>query len=585
MQPVKSISIEPFNEMSSSKPHRPPQIPDHLKERIDNIIQLVYEIANGNFEYRLQRSDYNDELDGLTGGINFLGEELKSSMVSKNYLESIYKGVVDILFILRLDFTIEEVNDIVLEKLGSKRGALQGLPLEKLLPPSEKKILKKVKSGLQKESLCRIDELNFLYKGDIHVPHSAAFSYLYDSHNQPTNILLIAKDIGVFKEAKEKAEASSEAKTRFLANMSHEIRTPLNAILGFIDLMFETTPTEEQQSFLRLIKASGEDLSKLINNILDINKIESGKLTLEQIEFQFDEVLKSNLNPYIYLAKEKGIDLVITFDPTIPKVLFGDPSKINQIIRNLVSNAVKFTITGKINVDFKNLSSDSDYTLIQGSVVDTGIGIPNDKLALIFESFTQADDSTSRHYGGTGLGLTITRYLLELMDGTISVESPPASMGRTKGTAFTFTLRLKTGTSQAVEPKVVGSEAKLRFRREYQLMVVDDNELNLKLAKRVLENLGSKVVTATGALQALELINTAQFDLAFVDIHMPEIDGYELARRFRKMHISCPLVALTADAYQDAVMKSLQAGMNTHLKKPFTKEEIYRVVSDFLEKE
>lgn len=512
-----------------------------------------------------------------------LGEELKSSMVSKNYLESIYKGVADILFILKLDFRIEEVNEIVLEKMRCKKGDLENLPIEQLLPEAEKPILEKVKKELNENSICRIDELNFRYPGDLIIPHSAAFSLLFDSHNQPTNILLIAKDITVFKEAREKAEASNEAKTRFLANMSHEIRTPLNAILGFIDLMFETSPTPEQQNFLRLIKASGEDLSKLINNILDINKIEAGKLTLEQIEFQFDEVLKSNLNPYIYLAREKGIDLTINFDPAIPKILIGDPSKINQIVRNLVSNAVKFTIAGKINIDFTCLPCEKDYALVQGRVVDTGIGIPKDKLSLIFESFTQADDSTSRHYGGTGLGLTITRYLLELMGGSITAESPPASLGKTKGTAFTFTMKLKKGVSQTTESKVIVNETNLKFARPYRFLVVDDNELNLKLAKRVLESLGGDVLTVGGAKEALEMVDNRQFDLIFIDIHMPEIDGYELARRLRKLQMTIPLVALTADAYQEAVTKSLQAGMNSHLKKPFTKQEIFTVATTFLE--
>ncbi len=559
-------------------------VPEEFKKRIDDAIQLVYEIANGNFDYKLQRSDHQDELDGLIGGINMLGEELKASMVSKNYLESIYKGVVDVLFILDLDFVIEEVNDIVLEKLGRRKHELIGKPLEKLLLETERGVLKSVKSELTNSYICRIDELNLLYQGNVSVPHSAAFSYLLDSHHNPSNILLIAKDISVFKEAKEKAEASNEAKSRFLANMSHEIRTPLNAILGFIDLMFETNPTAEQQNFLRLIKGSGEDLGKLINNILDINKIEAGKLTLEHIEFHLDEVLKSNLNPYIYLAKEKGIKLSINIDPTLPKVMVGDPSKINQIVRNLVSNAVKFTVSGEIDVDFTQTGSENGYTYLLGRVVDTGIGIPNDKLSMIFESFTQADDSTSRHYGGTGLGLTITKHLLELMDGQITVESPPLSMGKATGTAFTFTMKLETGAVKPPPPKVVVDGLKLRFNKEYQLLVVDDNELNLKLAKRVLENLGAVVTTSTTALEAIKLAESHNFDLAFVDIHMPEIDGYELARRLRKNQFTQPIVALTADAYQEAVEKALQSGMDAHLKKPFTKQEIYSTACEFLEK-
>jgi two-component system, sensor histidine kinase len=559
------------------------EIPDHLKGRIDDIIQLVYEIANGNFEYRLPRYGFNDELDGLVGGINMLGEELKSSMVSKNYLESIYKGVVDVLFILDINFGIEEVNEITLEKFRCEEGDLLKRPLAELLSENEQILLERVRAELGEKNICRINELHFSFNGELSKPHSATFSYLLNSQNQPSNILLIAKDVSVFKEARERAEASNEAKTRFLANMSHEIRTPLSAILGFIDLMFETSPTEEQQNFLRLIKASGEDLSKLINNILDINKIEAGKLTLEQIEFQFEEIMKSNLNPYRYLAREKGIDLSITIDPAIPKVLIGDPQKINQVVRNLVSNAVKFTVAGNINVNFTSLPAKPGYAVIQGDIIDSGIGIPSNKLNVIFDSFTQADDSTSRNYGGSGLGLTICRYLLNSMDGDIKVESPPVSFGFEKGTAFTFTMELKAADSQVVKPREEVQTLKLKFSRQYHILVVDDNDLNLKLAKRVLENLGAKVLVADGGQSALELINIHDFDLAFIDIHMPEMDGYELALRIRKMQYNMPLIALSADAYEEAVLKSLQSGMNAHVKKPFTKEEIFVASKGFLE--
>ncbi|WOK08320.1 response regulator [Imperialibacter roseus] len=559
------------------------EIPDHLKGRIDDIIQLVYEIANGNFEYRLPRYGFNDELDGLVGGINMLGEELKSSMVSKNYLESIYKGVVDVLFILDIDFRIEEVNEITLEKFNCEESALLKRPLAELLSENEQILLERVRAELGEKNICRINELHFCFNGELSKPHSATFSYLLNSQNQPSNILLIAKDVSVFKEARERAEASNEAKTRFLANMSHEIRTPLSAILGFIDLMFETSPTEEQQNFLRLIKASGEDLSKLINNILDINKIEAGKLTLEQIEFQFEEIMKSNLNPYRYLAREKGIDLSISIDPAIPKVLIGDPQKINQIVRNLVSNAVKFTVTGNINVNFTSLPAKAGYAVIQGDIIDSGIGIPSNKLNVIFDSFTQADDSTSRNYGGSGLGLTICRYLLNSMDGDIKVESPPVSFGFEKGTAFTFTMELKAADSQVVKPREEAQTLKLKFSRQYHILVVDDNDLNLKLAKRVLENLGAKALVADSGQSALELINIHDFDLVFIDIHMPEMDGYELAAKIRKMQYNMPLIALSADAYEEAVLKSLQSGMNAHVKKPFTKEEIFVASKGFLE--
>ena len=560
-----------------------------IKKRIDEISQLIYEVANGNFDYKLERTSENDELDGIIAGVNMLGEELKSSTVSRDFIESIYKGVIDTMIILKPDLRIERVNDVALGKLNFETKELKSQPFEHLIRQDDHEVIQSIRERLKTEDTCHSVEIHLKNKNGDYIPHMASFSTLYDNSRSNLGILVLAKDITEQKEfenqlkiAKEKAESANEAKSNFLANMSHEIRTPLNGILGFIDLLLDSEPNTQQLHYLKLIKVSGESLSKLLNDMLDLNKIEQQKLSLEYLEFDFKEKIYKDLRPYKYLAEEKGIAFKISFDEKIPQYVIGDHVRINQVIRNLVTNAVKFTNSGEIGIRFDLIDQlQEDYVNIGVYVVDSGRGISEEKQKQIFDSFTQEDNSISRKFGGSGLGLTIAKYFVELMQGDISVESPPLSIGKEKGSLFRFNIQVKQ-TEQLHRPVVKAAPNQLVFDKSYNVLIVDDNEINLTLAKKVLENLGATFETATNGLEAIEKVHQHNFDLIFMDVQMPVMNGWEATTQLRDEGYTLPIIALSANVYKEHVDKCIDVGMNSHVNKPFSKSDIYSVITQFL---
>ncbi|MFT5642250.1 MAG: PAS domain S-box-containing protein [Cyclobacteriaceae bacterium] len=550
-----------------------------IGDKIDRIVHLVNEIANGDFTHKLPNQ--GDELDGLVDGINKLGDRLKSSTVSKDFMESVYKGVVDLLFVLTPDFKISRINDAVEKDLKYTQLELLGQPFQSIVKVKDYQVVKELRKKVLIHNTLHNVELTLIKRNGQRLETSASLSTLYDNQRNNMGTLVIAKDISELKntatellQAKENAELANKSKTSFLANMSHEIRTPLNGIMGFIYLLMETKTDSTQNQYLNLIKGSGESLSKLLNDILDLNKVEQGKLVLERIPFNFQKSVLETINPFKFIIEEKGINFRVKFDDDLPRVVVGDPSRFNQIIRNLLANALKFTESGEIAVEFKCLKQNSRQFILQGRVIDTGLGIPKEKQKLIFESFTQADDSTTRKYGGTGLGLSIISHLTELMSGQVSVQSPPRDIGRTSGTAFTFRVRLDKGKVSDLQEEPLLPE-KMQFSRAYNILVVDDNDINLTLCKKVLENLGAEVELAKNGEEAVNMALANSYDLILMDIQMPVLDGYEATQSLRSQGYHTPIFALSANTYQEQIDKCISSGMNSHIKKPFTKKDIF----------
>lgn len=390
--------------------------------------------------------------------------------------------------------------------------------------------------------------------------------------------------------ARETAEKASRSKSGFLANMSHEIRTPLNGILGFTDLLIRNNPGPEDKKYLELIRSSGDTLLRLLSDILDLNKIEQGKLNIENIKFNFIETIQQTLTPYQYRSNEKGLQFMLNFDTKIPEGVIGDPTRIKQLIINLVSNSIKFTENGGISISFEaetDPTGTEDYFFIRGIVTDTGIGVAEDKQQLIFDSFTQADGSFTRKYGGSGLGLSIVKQLLRLMSGDIRLISPAIDKPfrtETPGASFVFRFKVKAAPQQEkANPNTTASAGNvLKFTEPYRILLVEDNKINQLLAVTVLENFGIHVTTADDGLQGVEKIKAESFDLVLMDVQMPVMNGYESTAEIRSMGLNIPIIGLTANVYKEDIEKCLESGMNAHLGKPFTESDLFNELKKWL---
>jgi PAS domain S-box-containing protein len=390
---------------------------------------------------------------------------------------------------------------------------------------------------------------------------------------------------GIAEEAKSKAESATEiaenavkAKQQFLSNMSHEIRTPMNAIIGFTKVVLKTDLSAKQKEYLTAIKTSGDSLIVLINDILDLAKVDAGKMTFEKTPFKMASSISAMLHLFETKIQEKNLELVKEYDNKIPDVLVGDPVRLHQIILNLVSNAVKFTTKGKITVSVNLLNDDEENATIEFAVTDTGIGIPEDKIETIFENFQQASSTTARLYGGTGLGLAIVKKLVEAQSGSISVKST-----LNEGSSFSFILSFqKTNAEAELETGMMELNPKIR---NIKVLVVEDIALNQLLMQTLLDDFGfDRDIAANGKI-AIEKLQEKPYDIILMDLQMPEMNGFEATEYIRnKMNSKIPIIALTADVTTVDLAKCKAVGMNDYIAKPVDERLLYSKIVGLVNK-
>lgn len=382
------------------------------------------------------------------------------------------------------------------------------------------------------------------------------------------------------RQAKERAEISEKVKQLFLANMSHEIRTPMNAILGFARILEESELNKEQKEYVSTIRQSGDNLLVILNDILDFSKIEAGKITLEKAKIDLQGMISSTISMLKHKMESQQVKISYSVDPNIPGAIIGDAVRLNQILLNLVSNAVKFTHKGVIHIIAKREQEDDENIIVGFSVEDTGIGIPPDKLQSIFESFTQASDNTTRKFGGTGLGLAIVKQLIELQGGHISVQSEPG-----KGSIFSFSLpflkNLRATKESKSEIGISAPSEALLVPDQAKVLLAEDNAINQLLAIKIFSRWGIDLEVADNGLIVLEKLKTAKYDLVLMDLQMPEMDGYQTTTHIRSTMpelADMPIVAMTAHAIKGEKERCIGLGMNDYISKPFDIKELHDLV-------
>jgi len=376
-------------------------------------------------------------------------------------------------------------------------------------------------------------------------------------------------------EAKVKAEELTKVKELFLANMSHEIRTPMNAIIGMTEILSQTNLSADQKKYLEAIESSSSNLLALINDVLDFSKIEMGEIHLEEIDFDLNKVMLNIKSTISHKAEENGVFISINIDNTIPNILLGDPLKLNQVLINLLNNAVKFTLNGEVKVNVTLVSNSQNVVEIQFAVKDQGIGIENDELKLIFENFKQAKNSTSREYGGTGLGLPISNKIVNLMGGSIEVDSEVD-----KGSTFHFVVPFKISKEILKEKSSVDL---ITDFKKASILVVEDNPINMLMVYTILDKWNCDIHPANNGVEAIDMVTRSSYDLILMDVQMPKMGGIEATNIMREKHkINTPIIALTANAIVGDNLKCLDAGMDDYISKPFKQDVLNSILNKWL---
>jgi len=519
-----------------------------------------------------------------------------------NYTNSIIETSRDPFFTISLSGKITGVNDASVNMTGISREKLLGTSFFGYFtePKAARDIFGQVlvKGSVTDFPLTIVDGklTDVLFNG----------SAYRDDQKKPLGVVVVIRDItdqkrnatelteaivfaelatAIAEEAKIKAESAAKiaedavkAKQQFLSNMSHEIRTPMNAIIGFTKVVLKTELSARQKEYLTAIKMSGDALIVLINDILDLAKVDAGKMIFEKTPFKMALSISAMLHLFETKIQEKNLELVKEYDPQIPEVLVGDPVRLHQIILNLVSNAVKFTAKGKITVRVHLLSEDEKKVTIEFSVTDTGIGIPENKIGDIFKNFQQASSGTARLYGGTGLGLAIVKQLVESQDGSIQVSSKVD-----EGSTFGFILSFqKTNAKAEFENEIAEPDTAIK---DVKVLVAEDIALNQLLMKTLLDDFGFECAIAANGKIAIEKLQALPYDIILMDLQMPEMNGFEATDYIRNiLHSNIPIIALTADVTTVDLAKCKLVGMNDYIAKPVDERLLYSKIVGLVKK-
>ncbi len=556
--------------------------PKQLSENQKKALSLLTEQALMLLDARKKNNSLGIEVD------SYLRSKIKETERQLIQKENEYKrllkaikrssGVIE----FSPDGTILNINQYFLEALGYQKEELIGKHHRILLDEESKKLNKVFWEELGIGTFKK-GRLKRLHKDGSEVWIQATYNPIIDSNNKIIKVIKIGQDITrefreekAIKKAKDTAEALNVQKDNFIANVSHELRTPIHAILGFTELLLAEEINPNKKNYLKSVKTAGDNLLFIINDILDLSKIEAGIIQMDSEVFSLKQLIENVFSILHLKAHQKKILFRFHIPEDLSPNLRGDKNRLTQILLNILGNAIKFTSVGSVELFISSQKITSKKSLIEFKVVDTGIGIAQDKLNVIFERFSQAEDNTSRQFGGTGLGLNISKQLIEKQKGTINVESEPG-----KGTSFTFSIPFAIGGSVTqVNTREFKIANKLTGAR---ILLCEDNELNQRLAKAILNESGCIVDLAENGQKGIEFLKNQTYDLILMDIQMPVLDGYQTTSVIRKnLNIETPILALTANFLISERQKCLQKGMTDYLAKPFTKEELINKIEQML---
>ncbi len=561
------------------------------------IILLEREIRKLNREVSHLKNAISQEKTAYTTVLN---QQKASTFIQRErerYLALLLANSPSIILFLSQTGRVEFCTEYFVAKAGFKNAKdVYGHTLSEVLSPfldtsSNEKLLDVSQEVIHINEPRSFDVTFCFRKDDVKEYFAGLLVPMRDEQQNSNGIMLMFHDVTDLKQSREEALAASQAKSSFLSNMSHEIRTPMNAIIGMTAIGKKEKTIERKNYAFEKIESASTHLLGVINDVLDISKIESGKMELSHINFSFTNMLERVTNVILPKIKEKQQRFLVEIDSNIPSMLYGDDQRLAQVFTNILSNAMKFTPdAGDIKLVVKLIDLQNNKCSIQVSIKDSGIGMSKQEQGKLFNTFQQAQAGTARKYGGSGLGLVISKRILELMSGEIWVESEPG-----QGSCFYFTAILGISKQQSeiidkikqTEPEQMDGSKEVDFSRS-TILIVDDVDINLEIAVVLLEPTNIKTEIAKSGREAVEKFTSSpdKYDLILMDVQMPEIDGLEATRMIREQNShkakTIPIVAMTANVFKEDIEKCIQSGMNSHLGKPIDIRELIKVLSNYL---